>query len=77
MDESTEALAAIVRRIVARELDILDKLVAMSDDDVDRLSKLALTLQRVRVPAAGGVPVDPSNPATSATNETLFKKAQV
>jgi hypothetical protein len=75
-DDTLESLATIVRRMVGRELREMDKKLFLSDEDVDKLSKLALTMQRMRVPAtSGGVAIDPENPAAAATNETLMKKA--
>jgi hypothetical protein len=70
-DEPTlEELAAIVRRIAARELRTLDSLASMSDDDVKRLAILALVLQRSRPPATKDDPEAPT-----VTNEQLMRKA--
>lgn len=75
-DETIEVMAGVVRRIVSRELTLLDAMPALSDDDVDRLAKLALVLQRIRVPAnAASSAIDPENPATTASDESLMRKA--
>jgi hypothetical protein len=73
-EDSIENLAAIVRRIVGRELREMDRALFLSDEQVDRLSKLALSMQRLRVPAnAGGKAAD--SEASDVTDEQLMRKA--
>jgi hypothetical protein len=86
-DDSLESLATIVRRIVGRELREMDRkgglvpgvYAAISDEDVDRLSKLALAMQRLRVPAAPSKPGEgePESPAAGVPDDALFRKAKV
>jgi hypothetical protein len=73
-DDTAEAMAVIVRRIVARELAILDEKLALSDDDVDRLAKIALVMQRTRPPARG--PGGDGEGAGALSSEQLMRRAE-
>ena len=72
MDNDTpDQLADTARRIAARELATLDsksEQFGLSDEDVDRLGKLALVIQRVRQPADRA-------PLVPLTGEQLMRKA--
>ena len=71
-DDTIEGMAVIVRRIVSRELSELDMKIALSDDDVDRLAKLALVLQRIRQPGK----TDPeATGADGKTDQQLMRAA--
>jgi hypothetical protein len=73
-DLTLEQLTEIVRRIVAREIAFLDEKVAgLNDDDVDKLAKLSLVMQRIRLPAAKEA--DPNAGAEALTNEQLMKRS--
>lgn len=68
-DVSTEQMAMKVRRIAARELDMLDAMPMLGEDGLDRLAKIALVLQRVRPAPAG------QGAGSELTDEQVRKKA--
>lgn len=73
-DLTLEQLTEIVRRIVAREIAFLDeKAAGLNDDDVDKLAKLSLVMQRIRLPLSKEA--DPNAGAEALTNEQLMKRS--
>lgn len=69
-DDATETLTDVVRRILSREIAILDDMPMLGEDGLDRLAKCALILQRIRRNDPGG-----TGDAGSLTDDQLMKKA--
>lgn len=67
--DETETLTDIVRRVVKREIELLDSLPMLGEDGLDRLAKCALILQRIRRNDTGG------SAEGEASHEQLMRKA--
>jgi hypothetical protein len=74
MDEPTKTddMIAIVRRLVLRELELLDSMQILSDESIDRLAKLALVMQRIK---AAPERDEPEARNGKPTDEQLMRKA--
>lgn len=64
-----DTMAATVRFLVSRELTEMKAKLFLSDEDVDKLAKLALVMQRIGVKASGAAP------GGELTGEQLMRRA--
>lgn len=65
-----DEMASTVRFLVGRELTEMKAKLFLSDEDIDKLAKLALVMQRIGVRAQGG------GAGGEMTGEQLMRKAQ-
>lgn len=68
--QTTDQVTARIKELVCRELDLMEKSFALDEGGLDRLSKIALILQRIRQPVAG------KDNGSELTDEQIRKAAK-